>query len=165
MVLTPVQAPEANGCAERFVRTVRSECLDRILIANTSHLERTVKVSADQYNSCRPHRSLGLVPPNGRPPVKAETIGQRITVRRVTDLAGCCTSASAWRERDRVCAPYGPHDAHLRSGHARIHAYHTLSSNVESVFECTVASDERPRTIETIATVYAERLGPPNTTA
>jgi hypothetical protein len=50
VVRTPVEAPKANGIAERFVRTVRSECLDRLLIPNTSHLERTVKVFADHYN-------------------------------------------------------------------------------------------------------------------
>jgi putative transposase len=61
VVRTPVQAPEANGIAERLVRTVRSECLDWLLILNARHLERTVKVFIDHYNSRRPHRSLGLV--------------------------------------------------------------------------------------------------------
>ncbi|PYQ73928.1 MAG: hypothetical protein DMG04_12225 [Acidobacteria bacterium] len=38
IVRTPIQAPLANGIAERFVRTVRSECLDWLLIANRRHL-------------------------------------------------------------------------------------------------------------------------------
>jgi putative transposase len=88
VVRTPVQASEANGTAERFVRTVRSECLDWLLILNTPHLEQTLKVFVDHYNSCRPHRSLGLVPPNGRPPVEPETIGQPINVRRRDRLGG-----------------------------------------------------------------------------
>ena len=88
IVRTPVQAPEANGIAERFVRTVRSECLDWLLILNARHLEHTVTVFVDHYNGCRPHRSLGLVPPNGRPPVKTVTIGQPITVRRRDRLGG-----------------------------------------------------------------------------
>ena len=50
VVRTPVQAPEANGIAERFVRTVRSECLDWLLMVNAPHLERTVKVFVDHYN-------------------------------------------------------------------------------------------------------------------
>ena len=88
VVRTPVHTPEANGIAERFVRTVRSECLDWLLILNARHLEQTVKVFVDHYNSCRPHRSLGLVPPNVRPPIKTETIGQPIAVRRRDRLGG-----------------------------------------------------------------------------
>jgi transposase InsO family protein len=67
IIRTPVQAPQANGIAERFVRTVRSECLDWMLIANAQHLERTVTVFVDHYNGHRPHRSLDLAPPCGRP--------------------------------------------------------------------------------------------------
>ena len=37
IVQTPIQAPEANGIAERFVRTVRSECLDWLLIGGAQH--------------------------------------------------------------------------------------------------------------------------------
>jgi putative transposase len=40
IVGTPIQVPQANGIAERFVRTIRSECLDWLLIANARHLER-----------------------------------------------------------------------------------------------------------------------------
>jgi transposase InsO family protein len=88
VVRTPVQTPEANGTAERFVRTVRSECLDWLLILNTRHLERTVKVFVDHYNNARPHRSLGLVPPNGRPAVKQERNGHPLRVRRRDRLGG-----------------------------------------------------------------------------
>jgi putative transposase len=42
IIRTPFRAPQANGVAERFVRTVRSECLDRLLILNDQHLERVV---------------------------------------------------------------------------------------------------------------------------
>ncbi len=88
VVRTPVQAPEANGIAERFVRTVRSECLDWLLILNARHLERTVKVFIDHYNACRPHRSLGLVPPNGRRAVKPDTWDEPLRVRRHDRLGG-----------------------------------------------------------------------------
>jgi transposase InsO family protein len=60
---TPIRAPQANGVAERFVRTARAECLDWMLIANERHLERTLKVFVEHYNGHRPHRALGLVPP------------------------------------------------------------------------------------------------------
>jgi putative transposase len=62
-VKTPVRAPKANAIAERFVRTVRSECLDWLLILNRRHLERTLRVYVHHYNTQRPHRALELCPP------------------------------------------------------------------------------------------------------
>ena len=44
IVQTPVRAPKANAIAERFVRTVRAECLDWLLILNRRHLERVLRV-------------------------------------------------------------------------------------------------------------------------
>jgi putative transposase len=63
VIRTPVRAPKANAIAERFVRTIRTECLDWLLILNRRHLERVVNVYLDHYNTQRPHRSLELVPP------------------------------------------------------------------------------------------------------
>src|SRR5712691_6269151 len=51
IIKTPVRAPTANAIAERFVRTVRVECLDWLLIANRRHLERVLRVFAEHYNS------------------------------------------------------------------------------------------------------------------
>jgi len=67
-LLTPVQAPKANAIAERLVGTLRRECLDHLII-NERHLQLVLKEYAAHYNRGRPHRSLGLVPPNG-PPVR-----------------------------------------------------------------------------------------------
>jgi putative transposase len=64
IIHTPVRAPKANAIAERFVCTVRSECLDWLLIVNRRHLERVLRVFVDHYNSHRPHRSLNLAPPD-----------------------------------------------------------------------------------------------------
>jgi putative transposase len=70
IVKTPVRAPKANAIAERFVRTVRSECLDWLLILNRRHLEHVLRVYVDHYNRERPHRSLNLKAPlaNGSAP-------------------------------------------------------------------------------------------------
>jgi putative transposase len=64
VVKTPVRAPKANAIAERFVRTVRSECLDWLLILNRRHLERALHVYVEHYNTQRPHRALELRPPD-----------------------------------------------------------------------------------------------------
>lgn len=68
IIRTPIRAPRANAIAERFVRTVRSECLDWLLIVNQRHLECVLRVFVDHYNCHRPHRSLNLAPPEPTPP-------------------------------------------------------------------------------------------------
>jgi putative transposase len=64
IIRTPVQAPNANAHAERWVRTVRSECLDRMLVLGKRHLEQLLRVYVAHYNRHRPHRSLALHPPD-----------------------------------------------------------------------------------------------------
>jgi len=66
IIRTPFRTPQANGVAERFVRTVRSECLDWLLILNEKHLERVLEVFVTHYNEHRPHRALSLAPPEPR---------------------------------------------------------------------------------------------------
>jgi len=66
IVKTPVRAPKANAVAERFVRTVRAECLDWLLMLNRRHLERVLRVYVHHYNCERPHRALELRPPEPR---------------------------------------------------------------------------------------------------
>ena len=67
VVRTPVRAPRANAVAERWVGTVRRECLDRLLILGRRHLEAVVREFVEHYNVARPHRALDLRPPLGRP--------------------------------------------------------------------------------------------------
>ncbi len=60
IVRTPVRAPKANAIAERFVRTVRAECLDWLLILNRRHLERVLRVYVDHYNPLSPSCAVAL---------------------------------------------------------------------------------------------------------
>ena len=76
IVKTPVRAPQANAIAERFVRTVRAECLDWLLILNRRHLERVLRVYVEHYNTQRPHRALKLQPPQPAEPPPTPTIGE-----------------------------------------------------------------------------------------
>ena len=68
IIRTPIRSPKANAIAERFVRTVRAECLDWLLILNCRHLERVLRVYVDHYNRQRPHRALNLRPPDPEHP-------------------------------------------------------------------------------------------------
>lgn len=65
VIKTPVRAPKANAAAERWVRTVRNECLDHVLVFGRGHLERVLRDYVAHYNAERPHRSLNLAPPAG----------------------------------------------------------------------------------------------------
>jgi hypothetical protein len=58
IVRTPYRTPTANAYAERWVRSVREECLDHLLIAGERHLRRVLTAYVAHYNRARPHRGL-----------------------------------------------------------------------------------------------------------
>ncbi len=64
VIRTPIRAPNANAYAERWVRTLREDCLDRLLIVGRRHLECVLRVYVRHYNEHRPHRALGLESPD-----------------------------------------------------------------------------------------------------
>jgi putative transposase len=72
VIHTPIRVPQANAYAERFIKTVRTECLDWLLIIGRRHLESVLRIYAAHYNRERPHRGLALLSPEAtnaaRPP-------------------------------------------------------------------------------------------------
>jgi putative transposase len=63
VVRAPFRAPRANAFAERWVGTIRRECLDWLLILGPRHLEYVLHEYVGHYNAARPHRALQLHPP------------------------------------------------------------------------------------------------------
>jgi putative transposase len=89
VIRTPVRAPNANAHMERWVGSVRRECLDRLLILGRRQLEHVLRVYVRHYNRQRPHRALGLSPPDEatRSPIRAHAAKPAPQVRR-RDLLG-----------------------------------------------------------------------------
>jgi transposase InsO family protein len=87
VIETPYRAPRANAVAERWVRTVRSECLDHLLIVGRRHLEQVLRAYLNHYNVERPHRSLALAAPAGQPAM-ARGSPQPAQIRRRDVLGG-----------------------------------------------------------------------------
>jgi putative transposase len=69
VVVTPVQAPNTNAYAERFVRSIRAECLDRLIFFGERRLLRTLDEFVAHYHGERNHQGLGneLITPETHP--------------------------------------------------------------------------------------------------
>lgn len=80
IVLTPYRAPRANAVAERMVKTIRTECLDFLIIFGERHLMRVLKEFFDHYNHARPHRSRQLRPPD---PLPIPSAGEVVRIDRL----------------------------------------------------------------------------------
>ncbi len=69
VIPTPYRTPNANAFAERWIRSVREECLDKVLIINQAHLRRVMREYIAFFNAARPHQGIDQqipVPPTSR---------------------------------------------------------------------------------------------------
>jgi transposase InsO family protein len=89
VIRTPIRSPRANAIAERWVRTVREECLDWTLVLGRHHLEAVLRDYVRHYNQHRPHRGLRLDVPA---PVTTMTLFPRPSA---TLLATTCSVGSS----------------------------------------------------------------------
>jgi transposase InsO family protein len=67
VIRLPVRSPDLNGYAERWIRSLRQECLGRVIILNKAHLRWVLGEYVRYYNERRPHQSLGHLPPEALP--------------------------------------------------------------------------------------------------
>ena len=72
IIRTPIRAPRANAIAERFIGTLRRECLDHLLITGPRHLDVVLREYVQHFNAHRPHRSLDQRPPAGGTPRRSD---------------------------------------------------------------------------------------------
>ena len=94
VIRTPIRAPKANAFAERFVRTVRSECLDHVLVYGRRHLDRVLRSYVSHYTDERPHRGLDLATPRGGASSTARHTERRRIDRR--DVLGGLIHEYGW---------------------------------------------------------------------
>ena len=82
---TPIRSPKANAFAERFVKTVRHECLDHVLVFGERHLERILGEFVSHHNKERPHRGLSLETPEPRL-ASSHADGEIVPITRLAGL-------------------------------------------------------------------------------
>jgi transposase InsO family protein len=86
VIRTPIRAPRANAIAERFIGTLRRECLDHLLITGPRHLDVVLREYLEHYNGHRPHRSLHQHPPTGATPPPSGAVIRRLRRDRLGGL-------------------------------------------------------------------------------
>ncbi len=85
IIRTPPRSPRANSFAERYVGTLRRECLDHLLIYGEQHLRRILAEYSRHYNGHRPHQSREQRPPLHEP---GQTVDMTARIKRTHVVQG-----------------------------------------------------------------------------
>ena len=72
---TPIRAPRANATCERFLGSVRRECLDHLLVLSEAHLRRVLRDYVAYFNHARPHQGIGQAIPAGSVTAGCKRVG------------------------------------------------------------------------------------------
>jgi putative transposase len=80
---TPSRAPRANGICERFLGSLRRECLDHVLFHDGKHVQRVVREYTAYYNQERPHQGIGQRIPNHYELLRSKPTSGRIRTRAI----------------------------------------------------------------------------------
>jgi putative transposase len=87
IIHTPYEAPRANAICERFVGSVRRECLDHVLVLSTRQLVRVLVEYSEYFNPSRPHQGRAQQTPDSRRSGQAIAATAKMTARPVSSLA------------------------------------------------------------------------------
>ncbi|GAC1347231.1 MAG: hypothetical protein NVSMB27_12220 [Ktedonobacteraceae bacterium] len=81
---TPYHAPRANAICERFLRSVRQECLDHLLIFQEKQLQRVLNAYVVYFNQARPHQGIGQqIPEQSSSGLSAQDAGNQVIARPI----------------------------------------------------------------------------------
>ena len=76
---TPYHAPRANAICERFMRSLRQECLDHLLIFQEKQLHRVLNAYVAYFNQARPHQGIGQhIPEPSRSALSSPQAGEKV---------------------------------------------------------------------------------------
>jgi transposase InsO family protein len=79
LLTTPYHAPRANAVCERFLRSVRQECLDHLLILHEKQLQRVLNVYVVYFNQARPHQGIAQqIPEPSRSALSSPHPGEQV---------------------------------------------------------------------------------------
>jgi len=85
VIRTPVRAPNANAVCERFLRSLRNECLDHVIVLSEQHLASVLQTYCNHFNRARPHQGMGQRIPDASP---QRIVGEERSVEEIAILGG-----------------------------------------------------------------------------
>ena len=116
IIKASVRSPSANSFAERYVGTLRRECLDHLLVYGERHLRRILTEYSRHYNGHRPHHSREQRPPLHEP---GQPIDVTARIKRTRVVHGLITS---------IAGRHNEHRNHQLRAIVRVVARHTTTA-------------------------------------